>query len=91
MSRQRHPYNDGPPWPAVLQTKETVLINRPPRTLFLTGAPGLLGPYLLRDLLLEGPALALLVRRDRNSARNLFFASILYLPLLLGLLVATLR
>ncbi len=32
-----------------------------------------------------------LFRRDRDSARNLFFASILYLPLLLGLLVATLR
>jgi protoheme IX farnesyltransferase len=32
-----------------------------------------------------------LIRRDRDSARNLFFASILYLPLLLGLLVATLR
>ena len=32
-----------------------------------------------------------LIRRDRDSARNLFFASILYLPLLLGLLVATIR
>ena len=30
-----------------------------------------------------------LIRRDRNSARTLFFASILYLPLLLGLVVAT--
>ena len=32
-----------------------------------------------------------LLRRDRDSARNLFFASIIYLPLLLGLLVATIR
>ena len=36
-------------------------------------------------------AAVFLLRRDRPSARNLFFASILYLPLLLGLLVATLR
>ena len=34
-------------------------------------------------------SVAFLVRRDRNSARTLFFASILYLPLLLGLVVAT--
>lgn len=34
-------------------------------------------------------AVAFLLRRDRNSARTLFFASILYLPLLLGLVVAT--
>ncbi|MFZ4588439.1 MAG: heme o synthase [Terrimicrobiaceae bacterium] len=32
-----------------------------------------------------------LMRRDRASARNLFFGSILYLPLLLGLVVATQR
>lgn len=34
-------------------------------------------------------ALRFLAQRDRNAARNLFFASIIYLPLLLGLLVAT--
>jgi protoheme IX farnesyltransferase len=38
-----------------------------------------------------GTALNFLVRRDRPSARVLFFASILYLPLLLGFLVATQR
>ena len=29
--------------------------------------------------------------RDRNAARRLFFCSILYLPVLLGVLVATAR
>jgi protoheme IX farnesyltransferase len=32
-----------------------------------------------------------LIRRDRQAARTLFLASILYLPLLLGLLVAARR
>ena len=36
-------------------------------------------------------ALRFLIRRSRSSARTLFFASILYLPLLLGLLVAARR
>lgn len=36
-------------------------------------------------------ALRFLMRRDRPSARLLFFASIVYLPLVLGLLVATQR
>jgi protoheme IX farnesyltransferase len=36
-------------------------------------------------------ALRFLLRRDRPSARKLFFASILYLPLVLGLLVFTRR
>jgi protoheme IX farnesyltransferase len=34
-------------------------------------------------------ALRFISQRNRNAARNLFFASIIYLPLLLGLLVAT--
>jgi protoheme IX farnesyltransferase len=34
-------------------------------------------------------ALRFILQRNRNAARNLFFASIIYLPLLLGLLVAT--
>jgi len=61
--------------------------------------PGFLGfnsPLYFYGALLLGLAFAafaaiFLKRRDRNSARNLFFASILYLPLLLGLLVLTLR
>lgn len=46
---------------------------------------------LLLGLAFSAFAAVFLVRRNRDSARNLFFASILYLPLLLGLLVATLR
>jgi protoheme IX farnesyltransferase len=38
-----------------------------------------------------GTAVRFLFRRDRPSARTLFLASILYLPLLLGLLVAARR
>ena len=38
-----------------------------------------------------GTAVRFLLRRDRVSARTLFLASILYLPLLLGLLVAARR
>jgi protoheme IX farnesyltransferase len=34
-------------------------------------------------------AIQFLIRRDRMSARRLFFASILYLPCILGLLVFT--
>jgi protoheme IX farnesyltransferase len=36
-------------------------------------------------------AVRFITQRSRNAARNLFFASIIYLPLLLGLLVATKR
>ncbi len=67
--------------------------------LVVTLLPGALGfnsaIYFFGALLLGGAfaafAAIFLLRRDRPSARNLFFASILYLPLLLGLLVATLR
>lgn len=61
--------------------------------------PGFLGfnsPLYFYGALLLGLgfsafAAIFLLRRDRDSARNLFFVSILYLPLLLGLLVATIR
>jgi protoheme IX farnesyltransferase len=46
---------------------------------------------LLLGLTFSAFAAIFLRRRDRDSARNLFFASIIYLPLLLGLLVATIR
>lgn len=36
-------------------------------------------------------ALRFIIQRTRTAARNLFFASIIYLPLLLGILVATKR
>ncbi len=51
------------------------------------------GAYLLGALLLDcgmlGFALLFLMQRERSSARLLFFASIIYLPLLLGLMVCT--
>jgi thioester reductase-like protein len=37
-----------------------------PQTLLLTGATGLLGSYLVRDLSLEGRPLAVIVRRERK-------------------------
>jgi len=49
--------------------------------------------YLIGAILLGlgfcATALRFVLRRDRASARRLFFGSILYLPLLLGLLIAT--
>lgn len=67
--------------------------------LVVTLLPGVLGfnspVYFFGALLLgaafSGYSAVFLVRRDRASARNLFFVSIVYLPVLLGLLVATLR
>ena len=38
------------------------------RYIFMTGSTGLLGSYLVRDLLLSGRRLALLVRRDRKHS-----------------------
>jgi protoheme IX farnesyltransferase len=50
--------------------------------LYLGGALGL-------DALLLGCAVQFLMQRNRPAARRLFFASILYLPLILGLMVFT--
>lgn len=44
---------------------------------------------LLLDAAIFGCALRFLVERSRNSARALFFASIIFLPLILGLMVIT--
>ena len=49
-----------------LSETDSILITRSPRTLFFTGATGLLGSYMVRDLLLKGRRLAVLVRRDRK-------------------------
>ena len=67
--------------------------------LLVTLVPGVLGfnspVYFFGALVLgrvfSGFALIFIRRRDRHAARNLFFASIVYLPVLLGLLVATKR
>ena len=51
------------------------------------------GPYLggalLLDAAITGCAVRFLVERSRDSARALFFASIAFLPLILGLMVLT--
>jgi len=44
---------------------------------------------LLLDAAIFGCALRFLVERSRNAARALFFASIIFLPLILGLMVVT--
>jgi protoheme IX farnesyltransferase len=67
--------------------------------LVVTLLPGLLGfnspLYFFAALVLGtafcGFALNFVLRRDRSAARRLFFSSILYLPLLLGVLVVTTR
>jgi protoheme IX farnesyltransferase len=67
--------------------------------LLVTLVPGVLGfnspvyffGALVLGLAFSAFALHFIRRRDRNAARNLFFASIVYLPVLLGLLVATKR
>ena len=67
--------------------------------LAVTLLPGLIGfnspLYFFAALALGtgfcGFALNFVFRRDRPAARRLFFCSILYLPLLLGVLVATMR
>ena len=67
--------------------------------LAVTLLPGLIGfnspLYFFAALALGtffcGFAINFVFRRDRPAARRLFFCSILYLPLLLGVLVATMR
>ena len=52
-------------------------------------SPAYLAGALLCNALLLGCAAQFLIHRNRDCARRLFFASILYLPLLLGLMVLT--
>jgi protoheme IX farnesyltransferase len=65
-------------------------------TTLMPGVMGFNSPLYFFGALALGAAFSVfafrfLLQRDRTTARNLFFASILYLPLLLGLLVATHR
>jgi len=46
----------------------TALKSAAPQSLLLTGATGLLGSYLIRDLLLDGRNLAVIVRRSRKQS-----------------------
>jgi protoheme IX farnesyltransferase len=60
--------------------------------MFLGDASGIyrFGAILL-DILFVGSAVVFLIERSRVSARRLFFMSIIYLPLILGLLALTRR
>lgn len=59
-----------------------------PAALKMTAPPYLAGALLFNAVMLAC-AIQFFLRRDRSGARRLFFASILYLPCLLGLLVFT--
>ena len=58
-SRRLHSF---PPPPSI------ALKSAAPKSLLLTGATGLLGSYLIRDLLLDGRNLAVVVRRSRKQS-----------------------
>jgi protoheme IX farnesyltransferase len=73
---------------AVLYTLALGLISVFPFAAGLTGTDYLAGALALDSMFLL-LALQFLMQRDRSSARALFFASIIYLPLLLGLMVCT--
>jgi protoheme IX farnesyltransferase len=71
---------------AVLYTTALVPVSLLPTALGLTGPLYLVGALLL-GLVFLGLAGAFSIRPDRTTARRLLFASILYLPLVLVLLV----
>jgi heme O synthase-like polyprenyltransferase len=73
---------------AVLYTLALGLISVFPFAAGLTGTDYLAGALALDSMFLL-LALQFLMQRERSSARALFFASIIYLPLLLGLMVCT--
>ncbi len=49
----------------------------PPKSLLITGVTGLLGSYLVRDLLLDGRSLAVVVRRSRKQSAAVRVESII--------------
>jgi protoheme IX farnesyltransferase len=73
---------------AVLYTLALGLISVFPFMTGITGADYLAGALALDSMFLL-LALQFLLQRERSSARSLFLASIIYLPLLLGLMVCT--
>lgn len=75
-------------WRALLNAVGLMAVTLVP---FATGAAGLayLSGALLLNGLMIGTAIMFLLHRTRSSARQMFFASILYLPLILGLMVLT--
>lgn len=54
--------------PRLSPSQDATLITASRNTLLLTGVTGLLGSYLVRDLLLDGRGLAVVVRRDRKRS-----------------------
>lgn len=78
-------------WTAIQSLFYSVLLTAITLVPFFTGSAGwvyLTGSVLFNGLLLVTATL-FLVKRTRASARSLFFASIIYLPGLLGLMVFT--
>jgi heme O synthase-like polyprenyltransferase len=73
---------------AVLYTLGLGLVSVFPFAAGLTGTDYLAGALALDSMFLL-LALQFLLQRERSSARSLFLASIIYLPLLLGLMVCT--
>ncbi len=73
---------------SLLYTLALGLISVVPFAAGLTNSDYLAGALALDSMLLL-LALQFLFQRDRGSARRLFFASIIFLPLLLGLMVCT--
>jgi protoheme IX farnesyltransferase len=75
---------------ALLYTLFLVPVTLLPSMLGFNSAVYFLGALAL-GLAFTAFAVRFITQRTRSAARNLFFASIIYLPLLLGLLVATKR
>jgi protoheme IX farnesyltransferase len=75
---------------ALLYTLFLVPVTLMPSILGFNSTGYFLGALAL-GLAFTAFALRFFTLRSRNAARNLFFASIIYLPLLLGILVATKR
>ena len=71
---------------AISHTVFLIIASLMPFTLKLVGAAYLVGAVLLGLLFLMA-AVSFSRNLSRQSARRLFFASIIYLPLLLGLMV----
>lgn len=73
---------------SLLYTIALAVVTFAPPFIKMTSAYYLIGAVLLNAVMLLC-ASRFLIQRDRPSARRLFFASIIYLPLILGLLVFT--
>jgi protoheme IX farnesyltransferase len=73
---------------SLLYTVALVIVTFLPAVMKMTTPIYLIGALILNGIMLTC-AVQFLLHRDRSSARRLFFASIIYLPVVLGLLVFT--